>query len=156
MVFRIRSPLCKIMRNCSHVSKYLIVFGHLDKSRNSIPSLTDLWRFATSSHRVLFEGCYALLIKTGRKRSDAKEDAGLQKRMKNEMLAGRGGGKGWGSFVQSDTDPCCLQPVFPCQIRSTDLIFSSLAVVNLRAWKHSAVVTLAGSFNALSERWQFR
>lgn len=59
--------------------KYLIVFRHLDKSRNSIPSSARLWPFATSSHRVLFEGCYTLLIKTGRKRCDAKEDAGLQK-----------------------------------------------------------------------------
>lgn len=79
VVLRIHSSLCKITRNCSHLSKCLIAFRHLDKSRNSIPSLARLWRFATSSHRVLFEGCYGLLIKTGRKRCDAKEDAGLQK-----------------------------------------------------------------------------
>lgn len=78
MVLRIHSSLCGITRNCSHVSKYLIVFD-LDRSRNSIPSLARLWHLAISLRRVLFEGCYALLIKTGRKRCDAKEDAGLQK-----------------------------------------------------------------------------
>jgi len=78
VVLGIHSSLCKLTTNCSHVTKYLTVFRHLDKSRNNIPSLAHLWRFATSSHRMLFEGCSALLIKTGRKRSDAKEDAGLQ------------------------------------------------------------------------------
>lgn len=87
-------------------------------------------------------------IKTGRNRCDAKEDAGLQKEWKMRCWqdGGRGDGKCWGSLVQSYTEPCCLHPMFPCQIRSTDLTFFSSAVVNRGALKHSAVVTLADSY----------
>lgn len=82
MALRIHSSLCKITRICSCVSKYWIIFRGLYKSRSSVPSRACLWHLATSSHRVLCEGCYVLLIKTGRKRCDAKEDAGLQKEWK--------------------------------------------------------------------------
>lgn len=82
VALRIHSSLCKITRICSCISKYWIVFRGLHKSRSSVPSQACLWHLATSSHRALFEGCYVLLIKTGRKRCDAKEDAGLQKEWK--------------------------------------------------------------------------
>lgn len=154
VALRIHSSLCKITRIRSLISKYWMVFRGLHKSRSSIPSWARPWHSATSSHRALCEGCYALLIKTGRKRCDAKEDASLQKEWK--MRCWQEGGVVSAKAHLSRLIAISLSlGASPCQTSSTHLTFSSWALVNLRAWKHSAAVILADPLSAFSEWWQF-